>query len=414
MESLAFRLALALAIGLLIGLERGWHTRETVNRQRAAGFRTFALIGFLGGLAGALVPLSGEIVLAAALLGFIAAFGAFEWLEARSIRNLSATTMIAGVVTFMLGAYAVLGDKAIAVGSAVAITLMLALRQPLHRWVAALKWEELRAALVLLAMTFLLLPILPNRTVDPWDTLNPAEIWLLAIMIAAISFAGYILIRLFGERLGIIMAALAGGLTSSTATTLTLARMHRESGASPQLLAGGIVLSGVVMLARVIIIAGLLNLPMLPALLPPFLAAATVMLAMAWLFLFRDGKIIHPKIALSSPLDLRTAIRFALLIALLMLASGLLHRWLGDPGIFALAGISGLVDVDAVTLSMARMGGPQIALSAAAMAVAIAVAVNTLAKAAMASWIGGRAIGLRVSAANFAAIVAGGVAVVLA
>ena len=232
--------------------------------------------------------------------------------------------------------------------------------------------------------------------------------------LAAISFAGYILIRLFGERLGIIIAALAGGLTSSTATTLTLARMHRESGASPQLLAGGIVLSGVVMLARVIIIAGLLNLPMLPALLPPFLAAATVMLAMAWLFLFRDGKIIHPKIALSSPLDLRTAIRFALLIALLMLASGLLHRWLGDPGIFALAGISGLVDVDAVTLSMARMGGPQIALSAAAMAVAIAVAVNTLAKAAMASWIGGRAIGLRVSAANFAAIVAGGVAVVLA
>ncbi|MEZ5750013.1 MAG: MgtC/SapB family protein [Caenibius sp.] len=146
MDSLPFRLALALAIGLLIGLERGWRTRSIEDHQRAAGFRTFALIGFLGGLAGALTPLSGEIVLAAALLGFIGVFGAFEWLEARSIRNLSATTMIARIATFLLGAYAVLGEQPIAVGGALAVTQTRLRCASRCRWIAALKWEELRAA----------------------------------------------------------------------------------------------------------------------------------------------------------------------------------------------------------------------------------------------------------------------------
>jgi len=414
MDSLPFRLALALAIGLLIGLERGWRTRTIEDHQRAAGFRTFALIGFLGGLAGALTPLSGEVVLAAAVLGFIGVFGAFEWLQARSVRNLSATTMIAGIATFLLGAYAVLGDQPVAVGGAVAVTLMLALRQPLHRWVAALKWEELRAALVLLAMTFLLLPILPNRNIDPWDTINPAEIWLLAIMIAAISFGGYVLVRLFGERLGIIMAAMAGGLTSSTATTLTLARMGRDNGDAPHLLAGGILLSGVVMFARVGIVAGLLNPSLLPALAPPLIAAGGTMLAVAALFLFRQRASVHPRLVLSSPLDLRIALRFALLIAVLMLASGLLHRWAGAAGVLGLAAVSGLVDIDAVTLSMARMGGEQIALATAASAIAVTVAVNTLTKAVMAGWVGGRAIGLRVAMASLAAVTAGALAAAIA
>jgi uncharacterized membrane protein (DUF4010 family) len=414
MDSLPFRLALALAIGLLIGLERGWRTRTIEDHQRAAGFRTFALIGFLGGLAGALTPLSGEVVLAAAVLGFIGVFGAFEWLQARSVRNLSATTMIAGIATFLLGAYAVLGEQPVAVGGAVAVTLMLALRQPLHRWVAALKWEELRAALVLLAMTFLLLPILPNRNIDPWDTINPAEIWLLAIMIAAISFGGYVLVRLFGERLGIIMAAMAGGLTSSTATTLTLARMGRDNGDAPHLLAGGILLSGVVMFARVGIVAGLLN----PSLLPALAKQEQRGHCQHRPTRSDQGRgqraSVHPRLVLSSPLDLRIALRFALLIAVLMLASGLLHRWAGAAGVLGLAAVSGLVDVDAVTLSMARMGGEQIALATAASAIAVTVAVNTLTKAVMAGWVGGRAIGLRVAMASLAAVTAGALAAAIA
>ncbi|MEZ5750012.1 MAG: DUF4010 domain-containing protein [Caenibius sp.] len=178
-------------------------------------------------------------------------------------------------------------------------------------------------------------------------------------MIAAISFGGYVLVRLFGERLGIIMAAMAGGLTSSTATTLTLARMGRDNGDAPHLLAGGILLSGVVMFARVGIVAGLLQ-PVLAA------RAGPAPDRCGWddagsgrCSCFASALPSTPAAALS-PLDLRIALRFALLIALLMLASGLLHRWAGAAGVLGLAAVSGLVDVDAVTLSMARMGGEQI------------------------------------------------------
>lgn len=152
-------------------------------------------MSLLGGVAGAVTPITGPVVLGFALASFTAVFGAFHWMEAQSARDLSVTSVVAGMLTFMLGAYAVLGDLQIAAACAVAMTVMLALREPLHRWVASLRWEEIRAVLILLAMTFLLLPVIPNRTVDPWNSLNPAEIWLFAIMIAAISFGGYVSIR---------------------------------------------------------------------------------------------------------------------------------------------------------------------------------------------------------------------------
>src|SRR5690606_15126556 len=138
-------------------------------------------------------------------------------------QNFSATGVVAAALTFALGAYATLGNEAVAVAAAVAMAILLALRESLHNWVRKLTWLEIRSALMLLAMTFLLLPILPNRPIDPWQVLNPAEIWLFAILIAAISFAGYVAIRALGERKGVAVAAIAGGLTSSTATTLSFA-----------------------------------------------------------------------------------------------------------------------------------------------------------------------------------------------
>ena len=153
--------------------------------------------------------------------------------------------MVAGILTFALGAYAILGNEAVAVAVAVVMAVLLALREPLHSWVKAVTWPEIRSVLVLLAMSFLLLPILPDRAVDPWQVLNPAEIWLLAILIAAISFAGYVAVRVLGERRGVAVAAVAGGLASSTATTLSFARLAREHPENSRLLAGGTMLAGV-------------------------------------------------------------------------------------------------------------------------------------------------------------------------
>lgn len=407
MLELLSRLAVALAIGLLIGLERGWHKRDEQESSHAAGLRTFALCGLLGGVSGVVTLATGPIVLGAIFLGYTAAFIAFHWLEAKLNNDVGMTSVIAGLLTFVLGAYAVMGNLQVAIACSVAMALVLALRDPLHKWVASLRWEEIRAVLILLAMTFLLLPLLPNRTVDPWNSINPSQIWMLAIMIAAISFGGYVAVRLFGDRLGVAMAGITGGLASSTATTLTLARLAKTSTSSERMLAGGILLAGVVMVIRVGIVASLLNRDLAPLLWMPLIALAVVQAAAAGLFLLRKQEDVRPDLAVSNPLELGTAIKLALLIAVVTVVTDLVHEYAGHAGVLIIAAISGVMDVDAITISMSKLGGNQLPLEMAARAIALAVAVNTLAKAVMATSVGGRKIGLFVGSASLIAVAAG-------
>jgi uncharacterized membrane protein (DUF4010 family) len=402
------RLGVALAIGLLAGLERGWQRREDEDHQRTAGFRTFAISGLFGGVAAAISIKAGPLVLGLVFLGYAFALTAFYWLEARTTKNLSATSLIAGLLTFALGAYAVQGDLRLASAAAVAMTLLLALREPLHRWVASLRWEEIRATLTLLAMTFLLLPILPNRTIDPWDALNPYEIWLFAILIAGISFAGYIALRLFGDRLGLILAAVTGGLASSTATTLTLARLGREGGGSSRLIAGGILIANLVMLTRVGVVATALNPGLLPHLGPPLGAAGLVTLIAAAVLLFRSPSKEQPKLEISNPLQLGTALKFTAFIAAVTLATKTLGNMAGGAGAYVVAAISGVADVDALTISMARLGG--VVVETAVFAILIAVSVNTIVKVGMAVWAGNPRIGTYVGIVSLVAIGAGAAA----
>ncbi|MEZ5853752.1 MAG: MgtC/SapB family protein [Hyphomicrobiaceae bacterium] len=181
------RLSLALAIGLLIGIERGWQTREEAEGERSVGLRTLALSGLLGGIWAAVaqaVGPGGGFVLAAAYVVFGATIVLFRYRETSLEGTLGATTAIASLLTFALGAYAVLGDKAAAGACGVVVAVLLALKSVLHAWVKRLSWIELRSALVLLAMTFVALPILPRRPIDPWGAVNPFEIWLLTVMLA--------------------------------------------------------------------------------------------------------------------------------------------------------------------------------------------------------------------------------------
>lgn len=407
-EELFLRLAVALAIGLLVGLERGWQTREDTDRQRAAGLRTFALTGLLGGICGLLSLTAGPIVLGAGLLALTGAIGTFSYLEARTEQNFSATGLVAAILTFVLGAYATLGNQAVAVAAAVVMAILLALRESLHSWVRKLTWLEMRSVLMLLAMTFLLLPILPNRPVDPWQALNPAEIWLLAILIAAISFAGYVAIRMLGERKGIAVAAVAGGLASSTATTLSFARLAREHPESTRLLAGGILLSGATMLARLIVLAGALKPALLATLLWPAAAACLVLLAGSGVLLRGGGADGEetPALDLRNPFDLGTVLQLAGLIAVIMLVAKGLADQASAAGIYLLAAVSGLADVDALTLSMARFAGAEVGLSEAANAILVAAGVNTVSKAAMAAGVGGARLGMVVGGLSAAALAA--------
>jgi uncharacterized membrane protein (DUF4010 family) len=401
------RLAVALAIGLMVGIERGWQARDAEDHWRAAGLRTFGLSGLMGGICGVLTVHVGAQIVSIAFVAFSAGLGAFSWLEAKTNGTASATSLIAGMLTFLLGALATVGDVTLAIAAAVSMTVLLALRTQLHRWLTTITWEEIRAGLVLMVMSFLLLPLLPDRAIDPWAAINLHEIWLLAILVALFSFTGYISIRLFGDRLGIIVTAAAGGLASSTATTLTFARLAREQPGAVNLLVGGILISGAVMALRVAAIASVLNANLLRPLVAPLGTGAAVLGVLAVLFIAgtrrKTANRPDPRLTIANPLMVGTSLRLAAYIIVVMLAAELVRRIWGGTGVLVVAALSGAADVDAITLSMARMNST---VSLAAQAICMAVAVNTVSKAAMAAWVGGVLVGARVGLASTAALAA--------
>ncbi|MGE0240957.1 MAG: MgtC/SapB family protein [Parvibaculaceae bacterium] len=399
-DDLLLRLGMALAIGFLIGLERGWKDRTEEEGQRTAGLRTFALIALLGGIFGALTKDQDFLLLASGFIIVSAALAAFFWREGVSEDDFSATSLVAVMLTFMLGALAVLGDPAVAAAAGVATVGLLATKVQLHGWLARITWPELRAGLILLAMTFIALPLLPHRAIDPYGALNPYELWLMTILIAAVSFAGYAAIRIAGPERGTVLAAAAGGLVASTAVTLTLARLARDNPARVRLLGGSVVLSGAVMLLRVLAVVAIINLTFAQSLAPALLAGAVAMLLLAF-WLIRSAPAERKEggadIKLKNPFDLLEVLRFGLILTAVMLLAVAARHFFGEAGLIGLAAISGLADVDAITLSMAKTAGTD-TTSGPALAILTAVGVNTVAKNFYAAYVGGGRLGLIVAA----------------
>jgi len=207
------RLAVALAIGLLIGIERGWQQRKEAEGERAVGLRTHALAGLLGGAWGAIARGTGDwgvVALGLAFMTFAGAIVVFRLRQVEHDKTYGATTVVAAMIAFALGAMAVLGDQTVAAAAGVATAILLALKAALHTWLQRLTWEELRAGLILLAMTVILLSVLPDREIAAWFPINPREVWLLTILIAGLSFAGYLAIRIAGPQLGVLLSGIAG------------------------------------------------------------------------------------------------------------------------------------------------------------------------------------------------------------
>jgi uncharacterized membrane protein (DUF4010 family) len=410
------RLSVALAIGLLIGLERGWQQRESPEGERTAGFRTFALSGLLGGVAGLLAYAhkdGGLIALALMFAAYAAIIATYRYRENIAEDNFGATTVIASMLTFALGAYAVLGDVKVAGAAGAATAGLLALKDILHGWLKRISWPELRSALVLLAMTFILLPFLPSEPVDPFGVIKPFEIWLLTVMIAAISFAGYIAIKLVGDTYGVAIAGVAGGLASSTALTVNMANLAKEHPEQSAHLAAGAVLAGATMFARVIAVIAVINVSLVKFVAWPLGAAFLAMLAGAAFLLWGWKNPEHEKnaLALRNPFEIRSVLAFAVLLTVISALTKLATAYAGDAGAYILAAVSGIADVDAITLSMARPDGGTSSPFVATVAILIAVSVNTISKAVMAWGIGGRGIGWRLMAVSAFAIAAGAAAI---
>lgn len=407
------RLSVALSIGLLIGLERGWREREEPEGERAAGFRTHALAGLLGGVWGAIaVAMSssgGAVALGLAFVAFALTIAVFRYRQILHDGTFGATTLVASMLTFGLGAFALVGDMHVAAAGGVAATALLALKAWLHTWLQKLTWNELRSGLVLLAMTFILLPLLPDRTVDPWDALNPYALWLMTILIAALSFAGYVAIKVTGEGRGILLTGLAGGLVSSTAATLSLSRMARENPGRSGILVAGMLAASFTMLGRVLVIVGIVNADLVPHLALPLLVAMVVLAlgaaAMAWRASAGSGD--RRAIDVKNPFDLSTVLQFGALLTLIVLVAKVATIRFGYVGAYALAALSGLADVDAVALSMARLSTGEISFAVAGNAILIAITVNTITKVVLCWVTGGGEAGRSLLLVSTLAVVAG-------
>ena len=404
LQELATRLGLALALGFVIGLERGWKERDEGEGQRAAGIRTFSLIGILGGLFGVLSLEGDRILLAAGFIATSAVMAAFIWRENAREGVYGATTMVAALVTFALGAVAMLGDMRVAAGAGVVTVGLLAYKSTLHGFLSRITSRELRSALLLAAMTFIALPLLPDRTIDPWGAINPHQLWLITILIAAVSFVGYVAVKLVGPSRGLVLAAALGGLISSTVVTLTLARLARDNAARLGLLSGSILAAGGVMMARVLVLAGVINLSLAVALAVPLLSGAAFQGLAAWALIGRDGRNGETKpegLVHKNPFLLSEVLKFGAVLGVVMLAAAIGKSLFGDKGLMAVAAISGLADVDALTLSVANMG-PASAIGVGA--VLLCIGVNTIAKAVYAGIAGGVRIGVTLFLLNMAAM----------
>jgi uncharacterized membrane protein (DUF4010 family) len=384
MDLLIAKLGLALAIGLLVGLERGWRERNAPDRSRTAGIRTYGLAGLLGGVTAALDEATvSPFVLVAGILAFTAVLAWYKSREAAHDRDFSVTGVIAGMLVFTLGAMAVAGDYRAAAAGGAALAAVLASRETAHGLLRRLTWVELRSALVLAAMTAIVLPLLPDRTIDPWGGLNPFEIWFFTVLAAAISFFGYAAVKMLGETRGLVVSAIAGALVSSTAVTVALARLV-ANGASAVPYAGAASLAAMVSVFRVLLISAIVEPAVVATLAPPAIAGALAFAIAGLALLRKSAKDGQPETA-RNPFELAQLLGFAAIYAVVATASAAVAGTYGSGGLFATTAFSAVFDVDAASLAALRLVGRDgVTPELVAFAILAAMGVNALGRLGLA------------------------------
>lgn len=387
--TLIWNLLSALGIGLLIGIERGWSGRTEDEGDRVAGIRTFSLVGLWGGVLTEISNLMGEWILATGFLALSALIIASYVVEAKiddEDKDLGITTEVALLLTFSLSSWAAFGYHVYALGATVIAIAFLSLKPTLHSWLNKIEVKEIYAGIKLLVITVILLPLLPNQGYGPWEAINPYWIWWMVVLISGLSFIGFILIKYLGENKGTMLTAITGGLASSTAVTLSLAQFARQQ---KKLISGifvaGVLVASSIMFIRVAIEVAVVN----SDLLYPLSIPLTVMLVLSlaggfWLWRrHQELEDEQPPIEIKNPLQFFTALQFGLLLGVILLLATAMEQWYGDEGIYLLALFSGLMDVDAITLSLAHMADSGTNPTVASLGIIIAVITNTVVKAGL-------------------------------
>lgn len=379
------------AIGLLMGAER--ERRPSAK----AGVRTFALIGLLGTSLCLLGEKLGIPWLPVVGLVLVGVMMVASYIPGPVGDDPGTTTIVASLLCYALAMLVWSGLSQLAVMVAIAATILLYFKAELRGATLRLERGELISILQFAVVALVVLPLLPDRNYGPFEALNPRRIWLMVVLISGVSLAGYLALKLVGERYGAWLLGLFGGLVSSTATTLVYARHGRLSAEATRLAAPVIVVANVVVLARIGVIVGIAAPEILPAVVPA-LAGGLVLGAIGAALLWRrlNHEAPPPVPDVGNPAAIRASLTFGCLYAIVLLAAAWVRNTSGEAGLYSLAFVSGLTDVDAITLSSLRLAElGQIDARAAATTVVIALVANNVFKLAMALVTGGRGLGLR-------------------
>ena len=389
-------LAASLALGLLIGLERGWRERELSDGGRVAGLRTFALTGLLGGLLASLFDDFGPWPLLGGLVGVSMLLAVSYRAASKSSGNLSITSAVAMLLTLVLGAIAARGAIALALAAAVIVAVLLDLKPTLHRWLHLIDHRELTAALQLLVLSVVILPNLPDQGFGPYQALNPYRLWWAVVLIAGLSLAGHVAMRITGAQRGVFWTGVLGGLASSTAATLTLARHARKQPALAVAAAAGILAACAVMFVRMAVLAVSIQPALALAVGVPLVVTGLVMFGLAIWQWRRRGAAVASEADMEpvAPFDLGTALGFGAFLAVMAVLIPAAQQWLGTPGVYALAALSGVADVDATVISVSRLHGSSgLSATTTVLALALTALTNMVTKAAIAWSTGGAVLG---------------------
>ncbi len=376
MSSVFENLATALALGLLVGLQR------ERSDSAVAGIRTFPLITVLGTVCGLLFPMLGPSVVVAGFGGVIALIVIANVLRAKSASSGSgATTEAAALLMFAVGAYVPLGSATVATAIGVGVAGLLNAKDYLHAFAGKLGDRDVHAIMRFALMSFIILPLVPNRTFGPFDVLNPYQVWLMVVLVVGMSLGGFLLYKFVQGRAGLLFSGLFGGMISSTATTVSYAR---RSAASPDLAAPAafvILVASSVMYARLLTEIAVVAPKHVVEIGTPIVLIGVVAIVVALLAWRRTSVAQSGLPEQTNPTEIKGALVFGVIYALVLLASAAARERLGTSGLFGVAAISGLTDMDAITISCARMADAgRITPTQAWQAVVIAVISNTIFK----------------------------------
>ncbi len=374
-------LGIALAVGLLIGVERSWQLRGKAAGTRVAGFRTFGLLGGLGGLIGLSARNFHPLVPVVLLTGVVIVLVAGTLKTMADPGGLSATMFITALVTICLGMLATSGQPAIAMAAAAVTTLLLSFRDKLHGVIAQMGEGDIQALARFAIIAGAILPFLPSGRFGPYDAWSPQQLWMVVVLVTGFSFAGYIANRLIGARYGTLATAVIGGLYSSTAVIMSLSHRLRKETEARSALWAGIALASAVMFLRVLVLtavlAGFAFLPLLSVIGP----AAIVAIAIGFLLTRKSkSQVSEQPVQPGNPIAFLPAIGFLLLVAIMAVATRWAETQFGDAGIATVLIISGSFDVDAAIVTLGGLSAATLTPEIAALVVAASVFINTAVK----------------------------------